>query len=108
MGFRFSRRIRLIPGVRLNLSKSGVSTSIGGRGAWLTFGKRGTRATVGLPGTGLSYSTTVAGRRSTASSAPAPSDPVPEAPRGNPRRGYLWMIIILLMVMWTLFRALSG
>jgi uncharacterized protein DUF4236 len=55
MGFRFNRRIRIFPGVRLNLSKSGVSASIGSRGAWLTFGKRGTRATVGLPGTGLSY-----------------------------------------------------
>jgi hypothetical protein len=55
MGLRFHRSIRPFPGVRLNLSKSGVSTSIGTRGAWLTFGKRGTRATVGIPGTGISY-----------------------------------------------------
>lgn len=55
MGFRFHRRIKLFSGVRLNLSRSGISTSIGTRGAWFTFGKRGTRATVGLPGTGLSY-----------------------------------------------------
>jgi Protein of unknown function (DUF4236) len=107
MGFRFSRRIRILPGVRLNLSKSGVSTSIGGRGAWLTFGKRGTRATVGLPGTGLSYSTTVAGRQSKAPSAAAPPDPVSEAPPGNARRGYLWMVIILMIVVWAVFRALS-
>jgi hypothetical protein len=55
MGLRFRRSFRLIPGVRLNLSKSGVSASVGRRGAWLTIGPRGTRATVGIPGTGLSY-----------------------------------------------------
>ncbi|MBS0396467.1 MAG: DUF4236 domain-containing protein, partial [Proteobacteria bacterium] len=38
MGFRFQRRVRILPGLRLNLSKSGVSASVGGRGAWLTFG----------------------------------------------------------------------
>jgi Protein of unknown function (DUF4236) len=58
-GFRFRRSIRLIPGLRLNLSKSGVSASVGTRGAWLTFGKRGTRATVGIPGTGISYTQTL-------------------------------------------------
>ena len=57
MGFRFRKRIRLFPGVSINLSKSGVTTSIGGRGATLNVGgKRGPRVTVGLPGTGISYS----------------------------------------------------
>ena len=55
MGFRFQRRFRILPGLRLNISKSGISTSIGTRGAWLTVGTRGTRTTVGIPGTGLSY-----------------------------------------------------
>lgn len=32
--FRFRRNFRLFPGVRVNLSKSGVSTSIGRRGLW--------------------------------------------------------------------------
>lgn len=66
MGFRFRKSIKLLPGVRLNLSKSGVSTSIGRRGATLNFSERGTRGTVGLPGTGLSYSEnlTSSGRRS--------------------------------------------
>ena len=56
MGLRFSRRIPLVPGLRVNLSKSGASFSLGHRGGWVTFGPRGTRATVGLPGTGFSYS----------------------------------------------------
>jgi hypothetical protein len=56
MGFRFRKTIKLFPGVRLNFSKSGVSTSIGGPGATINISKRGTRGAVGIPGTGFSYS----------------------------------------------------
>ncbi|OQX61710.1 MAG: hypothetical protein B5M56_08285 [Desulfococcus sp. 4484_241] len=63
MGFRFWRRIRIAPGVTLNLSKSGGSLSFGPRGAKFTIGPRGKRATVGIPGTGLFYTTTFPGRR---------------------------------------------
>jgi hypothetical protein len=55
-GFRFYRRIKVLPGIKLNVSKSGVSTSVGVKGAHVTIGgPRGTRATAGLPGTGVSY-----------------------------------------------------
>ena len=68
MGFRFRRRLRLLPGLNLNFSKNGLSSlSIGGRGASLNvpIGRAGgTRATAGLPGTGLSYSSEL-GRPST-------------------------------------------
>ena len=63
MGLRFYRRIRIAPGLRINLSKRGASVSAGGRGHWLTFGPRGERATIGLPGTGLSYTENLGGRR---------------------------------------------
>lgn len=59
MGFRFRKIIRLAPGVRLNLSKSGGSVSLGGRGVTVNFGKKGARGTLGLPGSGLSYSSNV-------------------------------------------------
>jgi hypothetical protein len=62
MGFRFRRSFRVMPGWRVNLSKSGVSSSFGSRGAWFTVGPRGTRTTLGIPGTGLSYTTTQAPR----------------------------------------------
>ncbi len=55
MGLRFQRRIRLFKGVYLNLSKTGASVSLRGRGGGITVGKRGPRASVGIPGTGLSY-----------------------------------------------------
>lgn len=55
MAFRFWRRIRLAPGVTLNLSKSNASLSFGPRGAKYTISPRGNRATAGIPGTGLFY-----------------------------------------------------
>lgn len=33
MGWRFRKRIKIAPGVNINLSKSGISTTIGKRGA---------------------------------------------------------------------------
>jgi len=54
MGLRFRRSIRLMPGVRMNLSGSGPSFSVGPRGASVTLGKRGVYANLGLPGSGLS------------------------------------------------------
>jgi len=75
MSFRFWRRIGILPGVTLNLSKSGGSLSFGPRGAKFTVGSRGRRATVGIPGTGLFYTTVLDGGRasshSTAASATA-------------------------------------
>lgn len=56
MKIRFRKSIKIVPGVKVNLSKSGVSTSVGGRGATVNFSKRGTRVTAGIPGTGLSAS----------------------------------------------------
>lgn len=61
MRFRFRRSIKILPGIRLNLSKSGVSTSIGVPGATANLGRRGTKATVGLPGTRVSYSEKISG-----------------------------------------------
>ena len=56
MGFRFQKRIRILPGVRLNISKSGVSTSLGGKGLTVNLKDDKVKTTVGIPGTGLSYS----------------------------------------------------
>ena len=70
MGFlRFRRTLKIAPGIRMNVGKTGVSWSFGRRGAHVTVGRRGVRTTVGLPGTGLSYtshasSTTHTSRRS--------------------------------------------
>jgi hypothetical protein len=84
VGLRFSRRIKIAPGVRLNLGLRGVSVSAGVRGAGVTLGRHGLFGNVGLPGTGLSYRTKLAGgkaaaRQPTGASTP-PALPPPPGP----------------------------
>lgn len=62
MGFRFRRRIKLFPGIRLNVSKSGLSTSVGEPGATINLRGDNVRTTVGVPGSGLSYMSSTRGR----------------------------------------------
>ena len=54
-GLRFQKRISVLPGVKINLSKSGASTSIGGKGASVNLGLNKRMINLGIPGTGLSY-----------------------------------------------------
>ena len=86
MTFRFRRSIKIVPGVRLNVGKRGVSASIGVRGAHVTVGKAGTRSTVGIPGTGASWTKY--------RSHDAPGSPVPRRSSAGP----LWSVAIVLAV----------
>jgi len=70
MSLRFFRRAKLLPGLSLNLSKSGPSLSLGIRGAHVTLSQSGVRRTVGLPGTGL-FVTSKQGWHSGVHSSPA-------------------------------------
>lgn len=87
MGFRFRRSVKILPGVRLNFSKSGVSPSIGGRGATVNLSRRGTRTTVGIPGTGLSYTET---RSTSGGGAQRPAGSI------SP----LWAVVAAILVIW--------
>jgi hypothetical protein len=89
MGLRFRRRFRILPGVRLNLSRSGVSTSIGRRGFWVSYGRRGRRTTLSLPGSGLSYSTT--------SRAPGA---VPARPGGGAALPFWLLLLAIAVLAW--------
>lgn len=55
MSLRFFRRIHFGRFFTVNLSKGGVSASVGVPGAKVTSGTSGSRVTVGIPGTGLFY-----------------------------------------------------
>ena len=55
MSFRFRRNFKVASGLRINVSKSGVSQSIGRGDARFTFGPHETRTTVGVRGSGVSY-----------------------------------------------------
>ena len=71
MPLRFRRSLRVLPGLRLNLGKTGASVSLGGRGLHETLGHGRARTTVGLPGTGISYTHQARTRRSARPSAPS-------------------------------------
>jgi len=61
-GFRFRKQIGVTRGVKVNVSKSRVSTSLGGKGATVNVGADGKRmVTLGIPGTGMSYRTALTG-----------------------------------------------
>jgi hypothetical protein len=55
MAWSFRKRIKIIPGIHLNIGKNGISTTISVRGASINIGKNGTYLNTGIPGTGVSY-----------------------------------------------------
>ncbi|UVC08964.1 DUF4236 domain-containing protein [Rhizobium sp. TH2] len=56
MSLQFRHSFKVFPGFRINVSRSGLSASVGAQGATLNFGKTGIRSTIGIPGSGLSVS----------------------------------------------------
>src|SRR5258706_7842870 len=59
MGIRFRRSVKIAPGLRLSVSKTGFGVSAGVRGARYSVHTSGRRTTTfGIPGTGLSHVST--------------------------------------------------
>lgn len=78
MGFTARKSFKVMPGVRMTVSKGGVSTSVGTRGARVTRTASGrvTRS-VGLPGSGISHTKTMSsGAPKRPATPPHPSKPV--------------------------------
>jgi DNA-directed RNA polymerase subunit RPC12/RpoP len=85
MSWRFRQSFKIIPGLKLNLSRSGLSTSIGGSPFTVNLGPRGLYATASVPGTGISFRQRLGaepGRpQQTESYEPSPS-PIPSSYQG--------------------------
>ena len=90
MGLRLRKTIRILPGVKLNLSKTGASVSLGKKGMSYNIGKKGNRATLGLPGSGISYST---------------YSPHEKQAGDNPKKSYAWVwpLIVLAVIIGTAY-----
>lgn len=83
MGFRFRKSIKAGP-VRINLSKSGVGYSIGGKGFRYTKkANGGTRTTYSVPGTGLSYVNESSSKKKTTKSPPKQIPAAPASSHSN-------------------------
>jgi hypothetical protein len=85
MSFRFQRRIRLVPGLHLNVSKSGVGFSAGPRGFQVGVdSRRRPYVSAGIPGTGLSWR----------------EYPDQQRPEGVKDRGGCGLLILLAVIPW--------
>ncbi|MGD0183763.1 MAG: DUF4236 domain-containing protein [Roseiarcus sp.] len=103
MGFRFYRRVRIIPGLRANISRSGISLSLGHKGLWYTVGSHGRRVTLSLPGSGLSWT-----QRLPAAAPPHAGppglyriEPIPPAPpvHAGHRLAFIVVIVVLALLL---------
>lgn len=92
MGFRFRRRIKLLPGLHLNIGKKGVTgVSLGQRGASVSTGKRGSRVNISTGIPGLTYSTQITGKTGNGTSVAR-------------KVAVLVIVGILLMLIWVVRR----
>jgi hypothetical protein len=89
MGWRFRHSFKVIPGVKFNLSKSGLSCSIGGAPLTMNIGPPGVYGTASIPGTGISYRQRFSGGSETqpALLTPTPTAPV-LPPSGDPHSSF--------------------
>lgn len=108
MSFRFRKSIKIAPGIRVNLSKSGVSTSIGPKGSTVNISKRGVKHTAGIPGTGLSYQSQVYKAKKKPKAAPLAADPLTKpiplksGPSGTGKffATVGWIFAIIVFLIW--------
>lgn len=61
MALRFRKRVRIAPGISINITQKGItSTTVGPRGLNVNLGKKGKYLNAGLPGTGIYSRTQIA------------------------------------------------
>ncbi|MBQ9346447.1 MAG: DUF4236 domain-containing protein [Oscillibacter sp.] len=64
MGFRFRKSVKIAPGVKINFGKKSTGISIGNKGGGISFNSRtGARVRASVPGTGISYTSKLGGRK---------------------------------------------
>jgi len=86
MGLRLQKRIRIFKGLTLNLSKTGTSFTVGGRGASINIRGKKVTANAGIPGTGISYRQRIDNQSSTA------------VPDNKPKSGLGHILFLLLLI----------
>ncbi|WP_283648023.1 DUF4236 domain-containing protein [Hafnia paralvei] len=106
MGFRFRKRIKIAPGLSINISKSGVSTSIGGKGSTVNIGKKGVKATTSIPGTGISHSSNLLSFKNK-SSKESISDDLNAVEESHSKRKTYRNIFLLIAICYIIMRIIE-
>ncbi len=98
MGFNFRKSINLGLGTRLNLSKSGLSASVGVKGARIGVGPKGTRVTGSVPGTGMYYTKNTGFKKENQLNSQV----------GTTKKGGLKFLFVILLVLGFLINSFSN
>jgi hypothetical protein len=109
-GWRLRRTFKIAPGLRLNVSKSGLGLSAGVRGLRVGVGPRGPYTSIGIPGTGLyriDYAAAgpmkeAASRKRTGKASVAavlPAGKGPYTPWKDRPKGIVWPAIFLMLAL---------
>lgn len=85
MGWRFRQSFTPIPGVRLTLSPSGISTSVGVGPVRFTAGPSGPSVTARIPGTGIAFHQPLGAGQPAAPGAIEPIHTLPSSLPGTPQ-----------------------
>ena len=93
MSFGFKKRIKIAPGLHINIGKKGVSARVGGRVAGVTVGTSGARASANIPGTGVSFRHKISGPEK---SSVAEQDLIPQHPEA-PARSRVWQYFVAVL-----------
>lgn len=107
MGFRFRKSIKILPGIKVNLTQKGISSvSVGGKGLTINQGKKGTRVTASIPGSGLSYSQQLGSSKTSPGARPVPRNQFIQSPAQystliSPR--LIIGILIIGFILWLIF-----
>jgi uncharacterized protein DUF4236 len=83
VSWRFRKSFRIIPGVRLNVSRSGTSVTLGGAPFSVNLGPHGLHGTASIPGTGISYRQRLDGPQTHSAPADLPATLVPAPPTSH-------------------------
>lgn len=108
MALKYRKRIKIAPGVTINLSRSGASTTIGPKGACVNIGKNGTYLNTGIPGTGIYDRQKIGGgksRRSSVMSSKSTSSGGNTS--GYDNTGCFWFIGIAVVTMFVTYSVTS-
>jgi len=98
----YRKRVTIAPGVRLNISKKGISTTFGVRGASINVGEKGVFLNTGIPGTGIYKRQKIGGGNSRTSLPTQVSGNknyiIPDTLNHNDNSGCITIIIIASLI----------
>jgi hypothetical protein len=100
MALRFRRTVKLAPGVRLNITKLGISARMGPKGLGVTVGTSGTTVSAGIPGSGLHVSKKVNKRELSGSGLQDDSTQPKESSLRLGRFSWVIAILVVFGLLW--------